>query len=261
MYIFQEYDSPLERECDILFRQFEIDVSRLENEFMLESSISEIEGSLFCETETLDITNKSKKSSDKNQPSKFTSFIKEMGRRILQMIDDIIQMFSNMFSNKSHMDIEAYLNSSTGSIEMDNDLIRVQHQVNTDIREGRKLIQAISKGTRIDDAKVEAFVDKASKGALKYGKVLVATAGSYALFQKATGGLESLKKEMSTALEDCKDASGDPKKEIQIKKVYTAMRHWISEATHVYSMFGKKIQEEAIKQQKNTSKNKKGGDK
>ena len=249
MSIFQEYDNSLQRSCDILFRQFEIDVSRIDNELTLESTIESIESELFCEAETLDINSISKPEKQKTQ-SKFSKTMSNIAQKVSKLINDIIEMFSNMFSSKSHLDVEAYINSSKGTIELDNDLKRVQAQVNAEFRKGRKLIQAISKGTGVDDETIEHYVDSTTDGVRKYGKTIISAAGSYALFKHATGDLESLKKEMNSALNDCKTAAGDPRKEMQVSKVYTAMRHWIAEGTKAYAMVGNRINEEALRQQK-----------
>lgn len=251
MSLFQEYDNSLERSCDILFRQFEIDVSRLDNELIIESSINEIEQELFCEGEMLDIDLTPKKKEPKNN---FIKYLSSIGEAISRLITDIIDTISNMFSKNSHLDIETYLSSSTGSIEMDNDLKKVHSQVKDEIRKGRKLIQDISNKTNIDDAIIEEYVDRASKGVTKYGKTIVNTASSYTQLKHSTGDLQNLKNDMKSALSDCLASNGDPRKEGATKRVYKSMKNWIAEGTRAYSMFSNNIYKEAMRQQKEEEK-------
>lgn len=249
MSVFKEYLTTFERESDILFKQFEIDVSRLDVELAMECTLHELEESLFEEAETLDIREISKSKKEKND-GKFNKAIHSIADSVSKLITDVIEMISNLFSSNSHIDIEAYLKSSKGSIELEYDLKEVQDKVNTEIRKGRKLIQAISKGTGINDRMVEKYLDGASECIIKHGKVIMTTAQSYEILNHATGNLNGLKQEMKDALGDMNRSVGDPYKEIQITKVYRAMRHWITAGTRIYADVGNQIQKDAIKQQK-----------
>ena len=249
MSLFKEYCTTFERESDILFKQFEIDVSRLDTELTMECTFHELEDSLFEEAETLDIreTSKSKK---ENKDSKFSKIMKNISDTVTKLITDVIELISNLFSSNSHIDIDSYLQSSTGSIELEYNLKDVRDKVNDEVRKGRKLIQAISKGTGVNDAMIEKYVDNASECVIKHGKVIMTTAQSYAMLNHATGDLDDMKREMKDALRDINRSVRDPYQEIQITKVYRAMRHWISTGTKIYVDVGNQIQKDAIKQQK-----------
>lgn len=254
MALSKEYDSAIAYNYDILFRQFEIDVSRMENELTFESTISEMEETLFCEAETLsvDVESKTRK---KDSEGGFIKTISKIAEAVSKFITDVLQMISDMFTgSKKHIDIEAYLNSAQGSIEMEYDLERVHKQVRDEMRKGQKLIKAISKGTRIDESEINRFVDRAVDGIQDHGKTVIKTANTYKKYQQATGNLKEMKDEMVEALADCKDASGDPAKQINVMRVYKAMKKWIVEATNVYSMFSRKVYEAAMQQQKEEEK-------
>lgn len=256
MSIFQEYDSDFLRNYDILFRQFEIDVSRLHNQMILESSLYDMEEQLFCEAETLDISTTPSKSKNNN---KFMTAISQIGKAVSNFIKDVIDMIANIFNTSSHVDLQSYLDSATGSIELDYDLDRVNKQVRDKIREGRKLIKAISSKTGVDESLINDYVDAASKGIQKYGTTIIKTAGTYAQIQRVTGELTGLKQEMEDALTDCMQASNDPLKREQIANVYKAMQHWSNKSTQICARFTSDIQKEALRQQKEAEKKQKKG--
>jgi hypothetical protein len=257
MALSQEYDSTIAYNYDILFRQFEIDVSRMETEATLESTFYEMEEELFCEAETLSVDIKSR-SEKKENKSRFSKTLSKIAEAISKFINDVIQMVSDMFSgSKKHLDLETYLNSAQGSIEMEKDLERVHKQVREEIRSGRKLIKAIARGTGIDESEINNYVDKAVDGIQDHGKTIIKTASTYKKYQQASGNLKEMKDEMVDALTDCKDAAGDPEKQVNVMRVYKAMKKWVTEATNVYSMFSRKIYAEAMKQQQEEEKKKK----
>ena len=59
---------------------------------------------------------------------------------------------------------------------------------------------------------------------------------------------------MKEALSDINRAEGDPYRELQIKKVYKAMRHLSTAETRIYADFYNQIQKDKREQQKKAKK-------
>lgn len=239
MSIYAKYNYPFQRELDILYYKYEIESEKLNDELYFETFY-------FQESENDEKSNPSVKRSS----GKIMSIITRICESVSRLITDIIEMFSNIFTKKKDLDIDTYIKSNTGSIELDTDLQQVQQQVNAEVRQGRKLIQAISKGTKINDETVEKYVDKATEGIHKHGKTMFTSAKAYKMFQNTTGNLKFLKSEMKDALDDCKANFGQPGKEVNISKIFKAMKHWVEEGINAYRYVGYKIYEEAINQSK-----------
>ena len=259
MSIFQEYDNELVRNYDILFRQFEIDISKLENSLMMESSMEEMEEIIFAESDdTIDLSYLFNDNQPKEKKrSKFMEMMQSISEAISKFITDIIDMITNMFSGSSHIDTETYLSSNTGKIELENDVRMVNKKAKDKVREGRKLIQAISNKANVDPSVINDYVDAVAKGIQENGKVVLQTASAYSQLKHANDDLVHLKNEMKDALKDCKDVLGDPTKEMQVKRVYTAMQRCIKEATYAHKLLCRNLYNEALRKQEEEKKNKK----
>lgn len=256
-----EYNTTLERDTDIIFRQYEINVERTKLEMNEDAELL----NLFSEAEDLGFkVNPRESKSNKINPvntGKKRNAIQKICAYIVNLITDVISTFKNIFTpGKDHINVESYIKSAKGSIELENDIMRVQQQVDEEVRKGRKLVQAISKGTKVDDAVVEKYMDDAAKGIKKYGRTTIATAASYLQFQKATGNLENLKELTKASLNDFKNSVVDPDADVQLSGVFYSMEKWIKEGTHVYRLFGNKIYEEAMRQEKLQNKKSKKGE-
>lgn len=252
--LFKEYSNIFEKEADIIFRRFDIDMERIKSEIMFENALLELSNSIITESDTvnIDLSANGQKSNKTVQTSgKKRSAIGKICDYVIKLISDIIETVSNIFTpSKSHIDVQTYLSSSQGKIELENDLLRVQKEAEEEVRKGRKIIQALSKGTKIDDAVIEKYVDGAAIGAKKYGKTIIPTAAAYVTYQKATGNLEEMKDNLIAAAKFTKDTIVDPDADPKIAPVYYAMKDWVKEATSVYNLFGQKIYKEALKQEK-----------
>ena len=243
MTVFQEYEYDLPLEYDILFKKFYIESTRIENQLMMEYDIEELENMIFSENENVIILHEVNEKTE----NRFVKFISALVESIIRLITDAIDMFKDIFSKKKHINIDSYLDSETGSKQLEEDLDRIHDEVKTEIRKGRKIIQAISKKTKVDDKVIDDYVNKATIGIRKHGKTTINTIGSYRLFNKATGQLNELKNEMKESLSDCKKASNIKERQTQCKKVYIAMKHWIVEYTKFYTLLGNNINQEIIK--------------
>ena len=98
----------------------------------------------------------------------------------------------------------------------------VQNGVDAEVRKGRKLIQAISKGTHIDDKTVETFVDNAAKVVQKYAVPAVISVGSIKMFNTFEANSKKINNEMQKAANEgdkVTDLSGKEK----IHKIYNSM--------------------------------------
>lgn len=244
--MFTIYESEYEKNNDILFRKFDLDIERLKLEYMMLA----VDGDLFTEDNNevdLSFNNKSKskeKSDDKGTKKK--NIIIRLCESIIKFITDVVSSVKDIFTpGKSHVDIKSYLASEQGQIELDNDLMKVEDQVNEEIRKGRKIVQAIANKTKIDDAVVEEYIDNAAKGVKNYGRTIVGTGYSYLLYQKSTGRLKAMKDELAATAKLAKDTITDPDADVQVYPVIQAMKKWIKEGAAIYSLFGREIDQEA----------------
>lgn len=232
MSVFQDFyiQSP-----DAIFDEFEISVMRINNKYAFESALGIDNNDLFSEAETP--SNGTKK-----------SWLSSMAERIGRLIKDFCNMIKNMFSFQGHLTLDDYKNSDTGKAQIDYDLRVVQDGVDAEVRKGRKLIQAISKGTHIDDAEVEKFVDGAANMLKKFAVPTIVTLGSIASFKAWEAKANKTNEEMQNAAKEGENTTPENKSKIQ--KIYSSMAKLVNE--------GLKARTICIKQMQNASnKNKK----
>lgn len=195
---------------DRIFDKFDIDVIRINNKYAMESAFGTIDDSVAYEA-------------GESQPvSEKKSWLKSMAERIGRLIRDFCEMLKNMFSPQDHVNLENYLKSADGKEQFDYDLIGVQNGVDAEIRKGRKLIQAISKGTHVDDKTVETFVDNAAKVVQKYAVPALISVGSIKMFNAFEANSKKINNEMQEAANEgdrVTDSSGKEK----IHKIYNSM--------------------------------------
>ena len=102
---------------------------------------------------------------------------------IASFIHKINEAVVNLFSKDDHVELDDFLKSQTGQVQLSYDMESIDREVNKKVLEGRKLIQAISSATGISDEKVAKFADGGANVVNKYGGFVVTTA--------AIGGLRA----------------------------------------------------------------------
>ena len=118
-------------------------------------------------------------------------FFSRMIDAIVSFIQKINESVANLFSKNEHVDLDSFLQSQTGQVQLSYDMEAIDREVNKKVLEGRKIIQAISSATGISDAKVAKFADGCANVVKEHG-VFIASAAGIGLL-RAKVGKECLK--------------------------------------------------------------------
>lgn len=236
MPILKEYFNELDRELDKVCLGFEIQLESAFNDYTYETAILAASNGLIVEAE------------DSGSKNAFLAFIEKIIKAVSDFTKSFINMLNNAFSSKDHLDIDAYLKSSTGTMELEYDMAKVQEKVDAEIRKGRKIIQLISKGTGIDDATVEKFVDSCTGFLGNHKKAILSTSAILVIYhgmKKKTTDNQSI---INGAADDAKAVAGNPTKEKLVKRVLGAMTSAFNESVRVAGTFTTQLEKEAKKQ-------------
>ena len=104
-------------------------------------------------------------------------FFSRMIDAIVSFIQKINESVANLFSKSDSIDLDSFLKSETGQVQLSYDMEAIDREVNKKVLEGRKIIQAISSATGISDAKVAKFADGCANVVKDHGMFIVSAAG------------------------------------------------------------------------------------
>ena len=104
-------------------------------------------------------------------------FFSRMIDAIVSFIQKINESVANLFSKNEHVDLDSFLQSQTGQVQLSYDMEAIDREVNKKVLEGRKLIQAISSATGVSDAKVAKFADGCANVVKDHGVFIASVAG------------------------------------------------------------------------------------
>ena len=104
-------------------------------------------------------------------------FFSRMIDALVSFIQKINESVANLFSKNEHVDLDSFLQSQTGQVQLSYDMEAIDREVNKKVLEGRKLIQAISSATGISDAKVAKFADGCANVVKDHGVFIASGAG------------------------------------------------------------------------------------
>ena len=248
MSVFNKYTSVYENTNEPLFLQYDIDIMRLDSKYAFESASGISCGIYITEAEEV-----------ADQSSSFNEWVTKLIERVRKFISDAIDMVKDIFSDKKHLYIEDYLNSESGQIQFEYDIQKIQDNVDAELRKGRKLVQAISKGTKIDDRTVEAYVDNAGALIKKYAKPTIITSGAIVQINNTDGRLKKMSAELGHICDDTKKLKDEPDKYKAVRKIIKAATELASEATKIGTIFIKQVEIEARENEKKSRRAKKHG--
>lgn len=125
-------------------------------------------------------------------------FFSRMIDALVSFIQKINESVANLFSKNEHVDLDSFLQSQTGQVQLSYDMEAIDREVNKKVLEGRKIIQAISSATGISDAKVAKFADGCANVVKEHG-VFIASAAGIGLLRAKVGKdcLKDLDKKVS----------------------------------------------------------------
>lgn len=241
----QEIEQDYSKQFDALERHFDIDITRLYSRAIYESNIEMIEGEYTTEA------------SDDSQPAtvddKGENLLQKIITKIKNFISGFLDAVSNLFKSKEHVDLESYLASNTGQMEMEYDLQKIQQNLDSEMLKGRKLVQKISSATGVDDAEVANFCDTAARAIQKHGKTILKVGVTFALFKAMTSKFRDKDREVSEMYDRVKIIK-DPKKKAQAAKVLNAMASLIKDGVTVGGITATALASQRKKDDKNQEK-------
>lgn len=99
--------------------------------------------------------------------------ISRMIDAVIKFIHSINEKVASLFAKDDHIEIESFLQSETGQVQLAYDVEAINKEVDAQILEGRKMIQMISSVTGISDEKVAKFCDTCGNLVEKHGGMIV----------------------------------------------------------------------------------------
>ena len=225
------FESSFERDYAILEKSFDIEFDKIINNYTAESALLTLE-----EDETF----------LEAAGNKFSDAVHKIIDTIVNFINSFIEMIENAFSNKKHITGDDFINSKTGQLTFNADAKKIQAQIDDEVLKGRKIIQAISSKTGIDDKTVADFCDKALDVGKNVGKFALPVAAAWGV---KTFLLNSMKKdkEQVKQLGDEVAKETDPKKQKQKMKVLQKLKKDLSIGTKYGADFAKTLLDQYAK--------------
>lgn len=168
------YENEYDYKFDILMREFQIDMMQINDEYIYESQIYDLSLTMF-ESENPPSEN----------GSKFLSVIRKIFMRIKRFIADFISMIEDVLTGgKKNVTPEEYFEDPNVKVQMEGDINKINAIVDDEILKGRKFVQALSRGTNIDDKIIANWVDSGAQKLNDYGKPLLLAAGAAFTYAK-----------------------------------------------------------------------------
>lgn len=150
----------LEKSLEIINESFDLELARINRDYNYMTRMAEINGmEVTCMFE-------SGEGSDKN-------ILQRMVDAIVKFIQDVTQSIQSAFAKDRMDDVDTFLNSQTGQMQLSYDYAAIEDVVDKKMLEGRKLVQKISSATGVSDATIAKFADSCSDAALRFGPTLI----------------------------------------------------------------------------------------
>lgn len=104
-------------------------------------------------------------------------FLSRMINSVLQFIRDLASSVRDAFSKSEHMDVDRYLSTSTGQMQLAYDCKAIEEEVDDQILKGRKYIQKLSNHLPVSDKEVANFVDGCGSVVERHGGAVLRHVG------------------------------------------------------------------------------------
>ena len=216
-------------ELDIAIERFNIDIKRLESQYLYESSIDQLRSKYYSESED---------SSNEKKKNRFLTFIFNMFTKLKNLLKDIGTAIRNSTKGEDKaITPDDYFNSETGKAQLEYDIAQVHKDVEDQIRKSRKFVQFISKQTHIDDRQVEKFVDGLTHTVRKSAVPIALTGATYAAYKACDKKIDNIYKLNEGLEKDAKMCAGNIEKERAISKVLTGVFGMLSSLATVTSIY------------------------
>lgn len=176
-----EFINQLSRESAIMVLESDIEIDRAISDYMTESSMISI----------IDVYTESEEARGKAEENKFKAFIDKLIGVIKKLAHNISEGFKDIFV-RDNMTADEYFANPDVQIAISKDFKKMADEIEDEIIKGRKIVQAISKGTGVDDHIVAAYCDNAANFAIDNGKYVITGVSAMALsryFKKKVIGI------------------------------------------------------------------------
>ena len=144
------------RSIDAIGKAFEIDITRINRDVMFEFGMAEVEDSIPEYMLVYYEAGEGQKSGKQNIVLRVIEAIKRFLRDLGTSISDAFK------KDEDTVTIEQFLQTQQGQAKLSYDVEAIQAGIDDEILKGRKIIQAISKGTNVPDKVVADYVDRAT---------------------------------------------------------------------------------------------------
>lgn len=200
---------------EILMKEYQLDINIMHNNYAIESGLYTIE-SEYMEAETTP--------DDVKESKGFFKFIGDLIRRFIKLIGDFFAMIKEAILGPSrNVTAEEYFNDPTVQVKLNHDVDELHKVAEEELLKGRKIVQAISKGTHIDDHIIADWIDTSSRKLDNIKPLAIAVGTLYGrrfaynkFYAKRTEEMKELEKK-------CKDKTLDKKQRDQYKKTLNHM--------------------------------------
>ena len=176
-----EFINQLSQESAIMVLESDIEIDRAISDYMTESSMISI----------IDVYTESDEARGKAEENKFKAFIDKLIGVIKKLVHNISEGFKDIFV-RDNMTADEYFANPDVQIAISKDFKKMADEIEDEIIKGRKIVQAISKGTGVDDHTVAAYCDNAANFAIDNGKYVITGVSAMALsryFKKKVIGI------------------------------------------------------------------------
>ena len=225
------FESSFERDYAILEKSFDIEFDKIMNNYTAESALLTLE-----EDETF----------LEAAGNKFSDAVHTIINTISNFINSFIEMVENAFSNKEHITGNDFANSKTGQLAFNADVKKIQAQIDEEVLKGRKVIQAISSATGIDDKTVADFCDNALDVGKNVGKFVLPVAAAWGVKTFILNSMKKNKDQVKQLGEEVAKET-DPKKQSLKMRVLEKLKKDISIGTKYGTDFAKTLLHEYAK--------------
>ena len=180
-----EFINQLSQESAIMVLESDIEIDRAISDYMTESSMMSL----------VDVYMESDEARGKAEENKFKAFINKLISVIKKLAHNISEGFKDIFV-RDNMTADDYFANPDVQIAISKDFKKMADEIEDEIIKGRKYVQAISKGTGIDDHTIAAYCDNAANFAIEEGKYVIAGASAMALSRYFKKRVSSISKDL-----------------------------------------------------------------
>ena len=216
----------------VVIERENIAYDRIYTTYKTESALEELQNSVtFLESDA-------EPSGSPKANKSFKNFINSIVSKIMKVISDVKDKITSIFNGSNKLTLDEYLDSETGELALKYDIVRIQQNAEAEVRKGRKLVQAISRGTKVDDRVVEAFLDGGANlidSNPGVGRTVIKATTASVVFNKCSKSLDGMKRDIDATRRECLKELGKEKEGV-ISRIFTKMGKITSEASNYVSI-------------------------